>query len=113
MTPDQWLTEYLTDHGPTLSSDVKLAGSAAGYSGRTLIRAMHRIGQTTGAGPATQWELTAPQPGQDRATTAVTSDDAPAIVHQPCPACGYRWPVPQAEPLPSMWCSYCGNRWSP
>jgi hypothetical protein len=117
---DEWLVEYLAEHGPAPAPEVKRAGNAAGYSTRTLQRAMTRIpARTIGKGPATRWALsvaanrvktpTAPEPRQDHADTPTTSTDGPPPTGPPCPACGFRWPIWRTAPVLHWWCSYCGD----
>lgn len=105
-TPDAWLAEYLTTD-PVPAKEVKAAGLPAGYSARTLQRAMLRIGGVvTGKGPATTWALsvttTPPVPVQDQ---------GPPPTGPPCPVEGYRWPVREVGPPPHWRCTYCGHRY--
>jgi hypothetical protein len=118
MNADQWLTDYLAEHGPAPAPEVKRAGNAAGYSTRTLQRAMTRIpARTIGRGPATRWALsvtanrdkTAPEPRQDGDSTPTTSAGPPPT-GPPCPSCGFKWPIWRTAPEPAhWWCNYCGH----
>ncbi|ORX01318.1 hypothetical protein AWC30_13980 [Mycolicibacillus trivialis] len=61
---EQWLEDYLTEHGPTLSKDVKAAGRADGIGERSLARAAkklnreHRLDYVSAGFPRkTHWRL--------------------------------------------------------
>jgi hypothetical protein len=104
---DAWLAAFLDEHGPTPAVVVKRAGAAAGYSARTLQRAMASIGRVTGQGPATRWELSAISVPWTR-----PDPDAPPQTGPSCPQCGSLWPVAQMPPRPAWWCQHCGARYS-
>ena len=118
---DEWLVEYLAAHGPASAPEVKRAGAEAGYSPRTLQRAMTSIrGRTIGKGPATRWALgvtsvrprTASEPRQDLATPSATRADDEAQSWRTCESCGYGPTYARTGPPPHRWCSFCGH-WNP
>jgi hypothetical protein len=115
---DQWLTDYLAEHGPVSSAQVKRDGAAAGYPARTLQRAMTRIpARTIGRGPATRWALsvtanrptTAPQPGQDPAIPSTTRADGAPVLSPACPSCGGTWSIMGRMFPGHWWCPTCGT----